>query len=90
MSVEIGTICPGCLTQARSMLLFEVAPNRRVCGECFAKVRTQFPIATAEVIARTALLDIVNADNLKAWALRDIAATALDALDALRPSERQT
>jgi hypothetical protein len=39
MGVDVGTLCPGCLTQGRPMMLFEIAPGRKVCGDCFDKVK---------------------------------------------------
>ena len=37
--IDTGKSCPGCGTTGKTMLLYEVAPGRRVCEECFDKVR---------------------------------------------------
>jgi uncharacterized OB-fold protein len=37
--VELGRFCPACGKTATALLLFQVAPGRHVCEECFLKVQ---------------------------------------------------
>lgn len=38
-TVKLGTICPGCLAEAKTLVLFGLSQDRFVCELCFDKVR---------------------------------------------------